>query len=194
MPEIKNLSIRHEAIMDFLMANPQTKLGDVATHFGVTGPWLSCIIHSDIFQSRLKEKTDIAFHHTVLPVREKMNLVAHLALDKLAELLPKETEMRVVNAVAENTLSRLGFGTQGPAMQVNNTQITQVNVLRSELEEARALLGKAERPALEVLIDGERSGVALPLRSETSVGSANRREESTLPALRSEGITGTEGP
>jgi hypothetical protein len=193
MPEIKNISIKHDAIMDFLMANPAMKLGDVATHFQVTQPWLSCIIHSDIFQARLKEKSDVAFHSTVLPLREKMIGVAHMALDKLADVLPKETETKVIASTAEGLLDRLGFGSKQSPMQPGTNVNLQVNVLRSELDEARALLGKAQKPMLEVTIDGERSGIALPLRSEASVGSSNSGEGSTIPALRSERELSKEG-
>jgi len=193
MPEIQNMSIRHEAILHYLMAHPTEKLGDVARYFGVTQPWLSQIIHSDIFQARLREQTDIAFHHTVLPLREKMMAAANIAMDKLIETLPNETETRVLSSVSEGLLDRLGFGTKVTPPPPNGGVNVTVNVLRSELEEARALLGQTRKPMLEVTIDGERSGIALPLSSSTEVGSAYIGGAPALPAVRSEGSLSEEG-
>lgn len=154
----KQLSIRHMEIMDFLMSNPRVKLGDVAARFGVTQGWLSQIIHSDAFQAMLAEKQSIAFHETVLPIREKMKNVAHLALDKLAEQLPKEQEVSTLSSVASSILDRLGYGTKpAPGTVINNTQ---VNVLRGELDEARKIMhSKVSRS--EVIIDGQCAPIGL---------------------------------
>lgn len=184
MAEIKSLSVRHNEIMDYLMANPTTRLGDVARHFGVTQPWLSQIIHSDIFQASLREKQDVAFHHTVLSVREKIEHVAHMALDRLAETLPLESDTRTLNTVAENVLDRLGFGTK--QISPSTTQNTTINVLSVELQEARALLGKAERPQIGVVIDAADISKVSD-SSQSNLGKDNKREISPFLAISSEG-------
>ncbi len=176
MAEIKSISIKHNEIMDFLIANPRIRLGDVAIHFGITQAWLSQVIHSEIFQDQLKVKQDIGFHHTVLPIKEKLTTIAHQALDKITEELEKAQDLRDVKDVAADTLDRLGFGSkpiQAPGTQYN--QYNQTIVLKTELEEARALLGKAQKDvpqALEVFKDGQRSAIALPAASATGMGSA----------------------
>lgn len=165
---IAKLSIRHETIMDFLMANPTISLGEVARHFNFTPGWLSQVVHSDVFQDELRRKKDIAFHHTVLPLRDKLQLVAHMALDKLAVQLPNETDTATVNKVAENVLERLGFTAKGPTTQVNLQQ--NVTVLRSEIERAREVFGKGPKaPVLEVEKDDSgRCVIALPAAGEIS--------------------------
>lgn len=190
MAEIEKLSVRHQTIMDYMIVNPTHKLGEIANHFKMTQAWLSCVIHSDIFQAMLKQKMDEAFSHTVLPIRDKMEAVAHIALDKLAESLPMETDVRVINAVAENVLERIGFSSKpGSTVINNNGGNVQVNCLRSELDEARALLGKAERPKLEVVADG----VVLPVQisSEASLGEANQGVLPALPSNEGHKQTGT---
>ena len=163
------------------MANPLVALRDVADKFGVTQPWLSCIIHSDAFQTKLREKQDVMFHHTVLPLREKMTVVAHMALDKVVQQLPLETDLKTIQHTADSVLDRLGFGAKQPTVQINNTQNVQVNTLREELEAARALIGKAPKPQLQVVIDGS---IALPISeaSEASMGADNAGEEPALQA------------
>lgn len=192
MPEIQKVSVKHEAIMDFLMSNPCIALKEVADRFGVTQPWLSCIIHSDAFQTKLREKQDVMFHHTVLPLREKMTVVAHMALDKVVQQLPLETDLKTIQNTADSVLDRLGFGAKAPAVQINNTQNVQVNTLREELENARALIGKAPRPQLQVVIDGS---IALPISeaSETSMGEDSERGESAVQACETNKSISEEG-
>ena len=148
MPEIQKVSIRHEAIMDYLMSYPKVKLGTVAEAFGVTQPWLSCVIHSDAFQEMLRTKQGIAFHDTVLPIREKMLNVAHQALDRLADQIPFEMESKNLSSIAGDVLERLGYTSKAPAVQINKQ--TNVTVLAGEIREAQALLGAvAPQRALE---------------------------------------------
>lgn len=161
MPEIQRVSIRHEAIMDHLMSFPCVRLGDVAKTFGVSQAWLSCIIHSDAFQGLLKEKQGVAFHHTVLPLKEKMLAVAHQALDQLTETLPLETEPKALSAIAGDVLDRLGYGSKNPVVQFNQQNNIHVSDLRQEIEAAQALLGRGP-PPLEVAHNGDRATLALP--------------------------------
>lgn len=187
MPEIKQVSIKHNEIMDYLMANPTIKLSDVASHFGMTQAWLSTVIHSDVFQTLLKSKQDIAFHHTILPLREKIERVAHQALDRVLETLPFETEVSQVAKVAQNALESLGFGAKpiGPGGNTYNFNgPVQVNgALRAELEEARALIGRKavnSLPPPEVIIDGERAPIGIQSKDLARMGEAFG--ETSIPA------------
>ena len=193
--QIQRVSIKHEAILDHLMAYPTMKLGDVAAQFGVSQPWLSTVIHSDAFQALLRDKQGIAFHHTVLPLREKMMAVAHQAFERIVDMLPMETEVKNLSSVAEGVLDRLGYGTKASVI-VNNTHntthTTQVNVLRSELEEAQKLLSKSQNPqigsipstAIGVSFDGQPSPIALPRTSNEVLREDAPRVGPALPATR----------
>jgi hypothetical protein len=180
MGEIKSLSIRHEAIMDYLMANPTHRLQDVAANFRVSGPWLSQIIHSDIFQNKLKEKTDVVFHATVLPIREKMTLVAHQALDKVMDNLPLETDLRTTQSIAEGMLDRLGFGAKpiaaGGNLTINqqNNVVNLPNTTRDEIANARKMLEQSRSLGLGVTVNGESLPIALPRASMPDVGETMR--------------------
>ena len=59
--QIQKMSARHEAILQFMIANPTMKMSKVAAHFGVTGAWLSTIIWSDAFQNQLARRHDELF-------------------------------------------------------------------------------------------------------------------------------------
>lgn len=56
MGELVNISHKHEALLNWLVLNPDKSLRECADHFGYTQSWVSSIIHSDIFQVALKEK------------------------------------------------------------------------------------------------------------------------------------------
>jgi hypothetical protein len=194
----KSVSIRHNEIMDFLMMNPSVKMSEVARQFGVTPGWLSQIVHSDVFQALLKEKQDVAFHESVMPLREKMMHVAHQALDRLAERLPQETEVSTLSRTAESVLDRLGYGSkQNAATIINNTQ---VNVLAKEITEARAIMeARAQRPG--VVVDGHVAPIglgtnphALPASDSPGVGPALPRLAAVPPgeAAYQEGEAGSE--
>lgn len=177
MAELKSLSHTHQAIMDFMMANPTVHLGDVAKNFGYTQAWLSQIIHSDAFQAMLKEKQHIAFHHTVMPIREKMTELAHMALDKTLQLLPQEVDVRTAQDIAEGMLDRLGFGAKPIAgapggnvynfNQQNNMVVPNTNA--AEIAAAREMLA-SRTSALGVQVDGVSIPLALPRASITEMG------------------------
>ena len=129
--QIQKLSVKHEAIMDYLLANPGMSLGDLAAHFGITQTWLSVVIHSPAFQDRLAEKKDMLFHHTVVAtVRDKLTTIAHKALDRMADQLDFESSHKELRETADMALERLGIGgkvnvpaTGGSGTVNNNTFI-----------------------------------------------------------------------
>ena len=120
---IAKLSIRHEAILQYLLANPIVTMGEVAEKFGVTRSWLSVVVNSEAFIEARERYQEIAFHETVLPVREKLMVAANKALDRLNQLTPMEMDLDKVRKTAETTLAALGFGSPKGPSTVNNTQI-----------------------------------------------------------------------
>lgn len=183
MSAIASLSNKHIAIMDFMIANPRLKLKEVADYFGYTQAWLSQVIHSDAFQRELKEKQNHAFHHTVLPLREKMTAIAHQALDELAERLPLETDAGELKDVAVDLLDRLGFspkGIQQPQLPPHLT--VQVNIERERLARARQLIGRPVEPAL--LEDSSNANVLEAERVPDRVGSF--QDTGAVPGLSRE--------
>ena len=130
-PGVQSVSIKHEAILNFLLMNPISKLRDVASYFGVSQPWLSCVIHSDAFQLRLRERQDLQFDISIRPMMEKVTAAAELALNRIVELIPEETDIGKLNSVADKALTRLGLGHQSP---VPGT-IVQVKIGRASCRE-----------------------------------------------------------
>jgi len=113
-PPVGKLSVRHRAIADFLLTNPEKPMREVAAHFGVTPSWLSTIVHSDLFQELLREKEELIFHSVVVPLRQKVQAAAHIGVEKVAEALHHASSISDKTFVVETTeklLRTLDYGT-----------------------------------------------------------------------------------
>lgn len=125
--QLGKLSITHERIIEWLVANPgRGQMGKCALYFGITRSWLSTLVHSDAFQALLKERLDDEYQLTVVPLREKMVGVAHRAVDKLGEAIEGANDVKTLADTADKLLHRLGYApktSESPGgSQVNNTQ------------------------------------------------------------------------
>lgn len=142
MPEIKRVSHKHEAIMEWLIANPERKMGECAAAFGVSPAWLSIIVHSDAFQSRYQALVAENIDDRVIPLRNKLTGVAHRAVEKLGAAVDASMDPDFLLNTADKTLHRLGYApSRAPGTgdsPVNNTQINNFySVSQEELEAAR---------------------------------------------------------
>lgn len=55
-PPIQKLSYTHDALIDLRIANPIMSQNELAAHFGYTPSWISQVMTSDAFQTRLAER------------------------------------------------------------------------------------------------------------------------------------------
>lgn len=147
------MSIRHEAILNFLLSHPHVKMGEVADYFGVSAPWLSLIVHSDAFQKLLRERQDIHFHVSMLPAMDKVQAIADLSLDRLMETIPFESDVGKLNQVAVKALDRLGYGIVSTPPAPPSHMTIQVKIERERLERARSLIGTSRQNG--TVLDGE---------------------------------------
>ena len=113
--QIQKVGTHHMAILDYIMANPTERKGDIAKKFGVTQSWLSIIINSHAFQDMLKERQNEFFGAVVVPLREKAMAVADMALEQLAEKIPVMSGPQALDT-ADKLLNRLGYA---PNTQAN---------------------------------------------------------------------------
>ena len=129
--QIQTVSIKHDAILDYLLVNPSMKLGDVAKHFGMSQPWLSVVIHSDAFQVKLAEKSDECFHSSILPLREQLMGVAQVGVTKLGEVMENASPVTDKQFIADTTdslLKNLGYSPKSVNPQSNSGNTTNNNI------------------------------------------------------------------
>jgi len=138
--QIKKVSLKHDAIMDALIAHPERKLGLLAADFNVSQAWLSVIIHSDAFQIQLKEKQKEFFGAVVVPLREKLIGVAHLGVEKLGEVMENASTTSDKQFIADTTdsiLKNLGYSPKSAPPPLQATQQNLFVVDKMVLESAR---------------------------------------------------------
>jgi hypothetical protein len=148
-PTIARLSIRHDAILNFLIANPMMKMGDVARYFNVTPTWLSIIMNSDAFRERLAARQDAIFSSVTVPLRARVEGLAHRALDRMADSIEHVDDHSELRETADMLLHRLGYAPRTGAAAAPTTA-TQINISMSDpalLAEARRLM-EQKRPSL----------------------------------------------
>ncbi len=142
--EIKKMSVRHEAILQHIIANPTQSYGEVAAAFGVTPSWLSTIIHSHAFQEQLAVRQSELFDTAVVqPLGDKLQAAANMTLEKYIEKIPTMTTDQAING-ADKILGKLGYGAKGPgAADAGGDQHNHLHlhVDKDTLEEARNRIG-----------------------------------------------------
>ena len=179
-PGIKKMSIKHDAILDFMLANPLMAKREVAAHFGVSQPWLSCIIHSDAFQREYKAKGGEIFNLSVVPMRQKLLAAADMAVDRVMDLIPLEGELKVAQATASMVLDRIGFS---PKVNTGAAPppTVEVTVLQEQLAKGRALFGARVSVRSSAALEDHSNGEEFSSTSPASLGEI--REERALPSF-----------
>ena len=161
MPEIQNISHRHEQIINWLICNPDRSLGDCAKHFSYTQPWLSQIIHSDAFRvaylRRCREVGVEAVHTTAA----RLGRIADTALELIEEKLAlRQVSERFLGETTKTTLAALGYLTPngGPGV-VNNTQNNIAVVVDGEyLKEVRERVLRRQAGTTPAKLNGNGNG------------------------------------
>lgn len=132
MAEIQRISHTHDQIMNWLIANPGVSLRECADYFGYTQGWLSQIIHSDVFQAKLKERQTDVFIRVADDIPSKLSALADVAIGKVQEALERSDNGRFAVDVFDKAMHRLGYAPNsarnpGPqaVMQQNNYFISR---------------------------------------------------------------------
>lgn len=158
LPEIRNMSHRHDAILRWMIANPDLPLTRCAEALGYTRAWLHCIVHSDIFQARLAEMQDELDTESLLTLRQKLTGIAHASADKLMEQLEIIEDPKFLLESMDKSLKKLGYGEsqKGDNYFFGATQVNNNTVTDTVLEKAKERRRKAAEAAFQS------SGTVLP--------------------------------
>lgn len=136
--DLQNLNHRHVVIAEWLVVNPDKNLTACARHFDYTLPWLSRMIHSDMFQAYYlelcKERKVMAVH----TISNKMNHAAGLALDRMIDKLEEGAMVgeRFVLDSANGLLDKLGYTSRGPEIHQHQHLHLSADDIKSARERA----------------------------------------------------------
>jgi hypothetical protein len=157
--QLQDLSYRHEAILDWLILNPDKSQGDCAKALGYSEAWLSQVINSNLFQTRLGMLQQEKREHGIFTVAEKLAGLADMAIEKTIKNVAVSADPGFVLSAAEIALKRLGYGAKtpvpaGPSVVNNTLLIATQEGLREAVGIMRQV--KAGAPAMIEHDDQER--------------------------------------
>lgn len=145
-PQVKRISPTHEAILNWLIANPGKLLRHCAAEFDVTQSWLSCIIHSDIFQAKLKQRQNEVFVRVADTMTGKLTALADVALEKMTQKVEESEDPKFIRESFDSVMAKLGYA---PGRGAGSTLMQQNNffVNKDDLAKARGFIEAQARPA-----------------------------------------------
>ena len=111
MAEIKRVNYTHDALIDYIIANPASTQRNMAALFGYTEAWISQVMSSDSFKVRLaarkKECVDPILIHSV---EERLGGVVDQSLAIIAEKLEATRNVNVALRALDISSRALGYG------------------------------------------------------------------------------------
>lgn len=157
---VQRLNHRHDAIITWLIENPQRKLGECAKELGYTQTWLSIVVHSDLFQleyQRLaRERGEIAVHSSAA----RLGRIADLGMAAIERRLELDGEKPVGDSLllgaTNSALEKLGFLPASAKTQtiVNNGTLI---VNQADLAQAREAAAAAHAKVIELAVESPNS-------------------------------------
>lgn len=147
---LAKLSHKHLQIMEWLLANPQKPLKKCAEHFGITQPWLSSVINSDLFRAEYLARVDMLRQRHDLKLLDEMGGVITLGAEKMKEHLQSEDcTPETVNNYTKTALEALGYtgrnaSRNAPKQDTNDVSVAmRFPVGDNEWAEAQAIIRNA---------------------------------------------------
>lgn len=136
---IARLSHTHEQVINWLIENPERSLRQCADHFGYTQSWLSRLIHSDLFQNKLRDRQDAVFVSVAQDIPAKLRSLADISIERVCELVAETESPDILVDVFDKTMHRLGYAPSsarnpGPAPVQNNVFVVSSADLASARE------------------------------------------------------------
>ena len=112
--EIKKVGITHDAIIDFVMVQPQATYREIAGQFGYTPEGIGIICRSDAFKARLEvRKGDLIDPIIKQNVEERLTGLAHASIDILQRKLATSDDPKLALASLDACSKAAQYGARG---------------------------------------------------------------------------------
>src|SRR5882672_1213416 len=139
----------HEALADFILANPTASQKDMAAHFGKSVGTINFIVNTDSFKAYYRQRR-AAFEESLdSNIRNKLMKLADSSIDQMLATLEKKRDsvpMEILHRTSDMALRNLGYGAPPAPQTIINNQPSHVNVAVSveDLERAREALRRQQ--------------------------------------------------
>jgi hypothetical protein len=143
MHQLKDINHRHEQIVNWLILNPDKPLGDCARFFGYSQPWLSQVVHSDMFQALYQERCRAVGALAVHTIANELGVLTAETIEKCREKLQIQPSERFLGDTLRTTLQALGYGASpSNGNGVVNVQVNAQTIIQARERAATQLEGK----------------------------------------------------
>ena len=124
---IQKVSITHDAIIDFVIANPASTYREIASVFGYTPEGIGIIVRSDAFKARLQaRKGELVDPLIQQSVEERLSGLAHASLDILQRKLSTSDDPKLALAALDAATKANQYGARGAQVGGGTTFIVQL--------------------------------------------------------------------
>ena len=106
---VQEMTIRHDMLIDWLIANPERTQGDCAAAFNLTQAWLSTLLNSDMFKAKITERLAELGEGVREIIKLKMTHAADIAMDRTIEKLTEGASDDFLTQTRDTLLTRLGY-------------------------------------------------------------------------------------
>lgn len=114
------LGARHEHLIDWLLTNGGFKqLGACAQHFGISQPWLSSIMRSNVFQEEYRRRREVLNNLLATDVAAEETFVIKKALGRLSEAMDDPDTSPSFILQAYDKIAARRNPSPAPAVQIN---------------------------------------------------------------------------
>lgn len=125
--DLRKVNYTHDDIISLIMAEPAITQREIAKRYGYTEAWVSQVMGSDAFQSRLAErKSELIDPIIVASLEERLAGTVGLALNVIQEKLEAGRSAELAVKTLEIATKALGFGARQDKVAVQNTFVIQV--------------------------------------------------------------------
>lgn len=125
--QLAKISYTHDAMIDQIIAHPDMSQQDLAALFGYTGPWVSQVLATDAFQSRMAQrKNEIVDPVIKANIEERMKGLILQSMQKLQEKLAVNPSDELTLGVFSAATKAAGYGARNLGPTINNSFVVNV--------------------------------------------------------------------
>jgi hypothetical protein len=128
MVGVQKVSYTHDAMIDYIIANPSVTQRAIARHFGYTEAWVSQVFSSDSFKKKLADRKAELVDPIILDtLNAGFEAVCRQSLDVIQENLNTTRDPKLALAALKVSATAMGFGARNPEQPaVNNWFATMI--------------------------------------------------------------------
>lgn len=154
MHNLQKIGITHDAIIDFVIANPSSTYRQIAGAFEYSPEGIGIIVRSDAFKARLEtRRSDLVDPLIRRSVEERLTGLAHSSLDILQAKLATSDDPKLALAALDLATKASQYGARANLGSHAPSFVVQLPGPASNSEEWTLRFGRAIVPA-ETVIEG----------------------------------------